>query len=273
MRFRHAMLVMYITLPICALLRLIQMVFTIDRTTGFIKQPYTVISTIITVIIFAGIIAVAFLAASTDGINPKAIKHRPIAAAASMLVGGMFVYQTVSDIASFKSTSWVDTLSMLLGLLSAGVFIAYGVKNVYKYNMPSMTMLIPTLFYVFKLINLFINASKLALVTENVFLIFTNSIVLLFMFELASFENDIGEAEKHHKKLFAYGVATVMMCATTSLPKLILMLFSSQSFVHNDIAETLLNLSIAIFVYVYLSYSYGEKIFKFKKSAPKHLDS
>ncbi len=271
MRYRHTMLLVYISLPICAVLRLLQMYFTIDNTRGFIKQQYSLIGVLITVIIFSAVGAISLLAATTDGIKQKNTTLRPGVAVASMLAGGMFIYQTVANVMLFATGVWYNGLFVVLSFFTALVLIAYGIKNIYDYKFPQILTVVPVVYYIVKLINVFINTSKLALVTENVFLIFTNSAILLFVFELASFENEIGEMQKRPKKLFAYGVATIMLCVTTSLPKLAMILFTENQYLHADVAETCVNLSVAIFVLLYIMYNYGEGTKHFKKAPPKHL--
>lgn len=270
MKYRHTMLLLYISLPICVILRTIQMIFTIDYGTGFIKQQYSVISPIITVVICAAVAAVSLLSAACE-INPKGTTLRPGIAAASFLVGGMFVCQMAADVANLSFAAWYDMLLMVLGLVAALAFIAYGLKNVYDYKLPSIVLVVPTIYYVVRLISLFIGTSKLAMVTENIFMLFTNSVILLFVFELACLENEIGNTQKSTKKLFVYGVATIMTCVTTSLPKLILIVTSDLKFARSDIAVALLNLSIAVFAFAYIVCNYKEKTKLSQKAQPKHL--
>ena len=75
--------------------------------------------------------------------------------------------------------------------------------------MPSMALIIPVLCFIVKLISVFISTSSLALVTENVFLVFTSSAVLWFVFEFSNFENGIGDPEKKARKIFASGIAAI----------------------------------------------------------------
>ena len=61
MRYRHTMTLLGICLPMCLVLRILQLAFTIDTATGFIKQQYSAISLIITLVIFAAAISVGIM--------------------------------------------------------------------------------------------------------------------------------------------------------------------------------------------------------------------
>ena len=49
MKYRHAMIVLSAALPVCVVLRALQLIFTIDSSTGFIKQSYNTVAIAITV--------------------------------------------------------------------------------------------------------------------------------------------------------------------------------------------------------------------------------
>ncbi len=271
MRYRHTMWLICISLPICVVLRLVQMAFMVENTTGFIRQQYSFTSTLITTVILAAVATVAALSTAADGIKQKNISLQPGVAVSSILVGGMFIYQMVANVSLLRTGFWYNIIFVALSFLSAFVFIMYGIKNVYEYKMPTLEMVIPVAYYVVRLINIFINTSKLALVTENIFLILTNSAVLLFMYELAALENEIGNPDKKPKKLFAFGITAIMLCVTTSLSKLIMILFTSVKYPHADIAGALLNLSIAVFILIYIMCNFGERTKARSKNTPKHL--
>ncbi len=271
MRYRHIMLLLWISLPICVALRTIQIVFTIDSKTGFIKQQYAGIGLVISVIICAATAAVSLTPMLSQGISAKGAALFPSVAAASVLTGGMFIYQAISSLSLLNAGAWYDILLVFLSLLSAFSFLAYGLKNIYEYSMPPAIMIAPVMYYVVKLVSIFVSTSKLSLVTENVFMLFTNSAVLLFVFELAGIENGIGDAEKKQKSIFASGVAALILCVTTALPKVLLILFAKEKILYENISASLLSLAMAIFVLSYITSNYKEKTRLVSKTEPKHL--
>ncbi len=268
MKNRHTLILLCVLTPVCVMFRAIQLVFTIDGATGFIKQQYTAISVLMTVIVCAAIASVAMLATSVDEIKEKPYGKHPAVAITCVLAGGMFIYQTVAGMSVINA--WYDVLLVLLTLVSVFVFVAYGLKNVYDYNLPDIMLIVPVLYYVVKLISVFVSTSALSLVTENIFLIFTNSVLLWFMYEFASFENQIGDVAKKPKRLFASGLAAVMLCAVTAIPRLVLMITGKMEITSGDVSAALLNISIGLFIIAYIVSNFYNKD-EIKKSTPKHL--
>ena len=269
MKHRHTLILLSVALPICVLLRAMQMYFTIDGVTGFVKQQYSAISVIITVIICAASAAIGLLAATIDEVKQNANKQRPAVAIAGVLAGGMFIYQAVAGFSVVGSGAWYDALLVLLSFVSAFVFVAYGLKNIYDYNLPSILLISPVLYYIVKLISVFVSTAKLALVTENIFLIFTSGVLLWFMLEFASFENGIGDVDKRPKKLFAAGLAAVMLCGVTAIPKLAFAVLNIMQLQADDIASALINVAIGVFILVYILCNFGDKR-ESKKAVGKH---
>lgn len=279
MKYRHAMILLATSLPVCVILRIIQMFFTIDEGTGFIKQQYSTMALLISVIICAAIAAVALLAAITD-IKCKESKGPQLAiSVSSLLVGGMLIYKSVTNISemlktiatynSIQAIAWYDFLLFILMLLSAAVFFMYGLKNISDFKMPPIMLVAPVLCFIVKLISVFVSTSALALVTENVFLIFTSSAVLWFMFEFSNFENGVGDPDKKVKKIFASGIASIMFCLVTTIPKLFFAIILKRGMSNADVATTLLDVSIAIFILSYIICKFGE-FQKYKKASSKH---
>lgn len=275
MKYRHAMILLATALPLCVVLRIIQMFFTIDEGTGFIKQQYSTIGLLISIIVCAAIATVALLAVITD-IKCKESEGPQLAiCVSSLLVGGMLIYKAVANISeilkpgAWKPAAWYDLALFVLMLLSAIVFFVYGLKNISDFKMPSMILSIPVFCFIVKLISVFVSTSSLALVTENVFLVFTSSAVLWFMFEFSNFENGVGDKDKKIKKIFASGIASIMFCAATTVPKIFVAMISKSGLSNADISTVLLDTALAIFILSYIICKFGE-VQKNAKSPSKH---
>ncbi len=267
MRFRDNMILLGICLPICLMLRVLQLIFTIDNNTGFIKQQFFGISTIITLIILAGIISVGLIGFATDNIKAQKKDKNPLLALSSLLAGGMFFYNTVASLATFKTSAWYDMLAIFLGLITAAIFVAFGLKNIYDYSFPNVLLIVPACYYILRLITIFISTSTLALVTKNIFFIFANSSLLLFLFEFSKIENNIDQKPKY-KKLFAIGIITIMLCFTESLPKFIT---HGNLLSQRDTADGILAISMGVFVLTYILSSFSDSQYKKSSHVAKHL--
>lgn len=269
MKQRHAMILLGFSTVVCVILRTLQLAFTIDSETGFVKQQYSAISIAITFIVCAATAAVAFLVAHANDTQERNEVFHPAVAGASIFTGVMFFYQFIIGTTLIGKGATSGIIVVLMALLCAAVFIAYGAKEMFEYKVPNIVLVVPVAYYIAKLIMIFVSTAKLALVTENVFTLFTNCVILWFVFEFAKFENQIGEVEKSPKKLFSSGIAVVMMCAITTLPKIILMIFGKLAASHEDVATSLLNMAIAVFVLVYILCNFGDKT-QSEKTTYKH---
>ena len=154
MRYRYNMMLLGVCLPMCLVLRALQLIFTIDEKTGFIKQQYSSISVVITVVIFAGIAAVGLICFASNGVTMKKKDKNLMLAATSFLVGIVFICDTAVQAFNMSVSAWYDLISMLLGLISAAVFIAFGVKKIYSYKFFDSLLTIPVFYYIVTFITL-----------------------------------------------------------------------------------------------------------------------
>ena len=267
MRYRHTLLLFGIFLPTCLVLRALQLIFTIDSATGFIKQQYSAISVIITLVIFAAIISVGIISLATEGIKLQKKDINPSLAIFSFFTGCMFIYNAVASNSIVTAVAWYNTLLFALSLASAGVFIACAIKNVYSYKFPNISLIIPVFYFIIKLISVFVSTSQLALVTENIFLIFANGSVLIFMFEFSKIENAVDEAPSI-KKLFCFAILAIIFCLIYSLPKI---LVYGASMSGKDLADALLTLVMGLFVLTYVISNFKDTFFNKNIREAKHL--
>lgn len=271
MRYRHAITLFLFALPVCIMLRTIQLFFTIDEVTGFIKQQYSGISAIMTIVICAAVVVSGALSFSADGVRAKNEKLKPVLAAVSVLTGGMFFFDTIVGTSAYDTDSWHGVLIAILGVLSAVVFAAYGVKNIYHYNMPAMVLIIPVFYHIVRLINIFVSTSSLALTVENIFLLLTNGALLLFMFEFAKFENNIDGGDKRPKKFLGIGISSAMLCGIMSVPKIFLLVAGQTQFSNRDISSVLLVIALGAFVMTFILCNFSDKENFEKRRGGKHL--
>ena len=270
MRYRHIINLLWVSLPVCVLLRVMQLNFTIDQSTGFVEQQYSQICLLITFVVCAAIAAVSFMSFALEDVKKSEKATKPLVAIASVFTGGMFFFEVVTSAADVKDFVIKELLLLILGLLSAVTFVAFGIKNIYNYNFPNGMLAIPVIYYVVKLITLFVNTSSLALVTENVFLLFANSALLWFIYEFASFENKINESQRRQKSMLAIAIAAIMLSTVAVLPRLILAILQKNDIAKGDVSSALLMLAQALFVLAYINGNYAKNNDANKRAISKH---
>ena len=82
--------------------------------------------------------------------------------------------------------------------------------------------------------------------------------MLWFVFEFSNFENGIGDPEKKARKIFASGIAAIMFCIVTAVPKLCVAIILKRGMTNADVSGVLLDLSLAIFILLYIVSKFGE---------------
>lgn len=270
MKFRHIMTFFLITLPFCVALRSLQLIFTVENNTGFIKQQYSGISAGIMVVIFA---AIAVLSVTAMAVNrPPYDKHnmRPGLALFSIAVSVVFIYELTQIVGSMNVNLWQNFLLIVLCFLSALFFMAYGITNVYYFKIPPILYLIPVFYSLIKLIVSFVSVASIALISDNVFMLLTNSAILVFMLEFAKYANNINN-ESNYKKLLGTGMAAVTLCFTSTLPQLIAATCGKNEMLHESVSSIFTTIFIGVFIISFLISFYGDTGFLYQKHNNSHL--
>ncbi len=273
MKYRQIMNLLGISTVICVMLRVIQIMFTLDETTGFIKQEYSKISILITFVVCAAAVSVGAIASNITSIKKQEKAVKPSVAITGLLTGGMFFYEIATSTSVFGAGRIKGLILIALALASAAVFIGFGVKHIYDFKFASILLIVPTVYYIAKLINLFVSTSTLALVTKNVFMLLANAALLLFMFEFASYENKFKGKEQKPKRIFAIGIGTIMICISTGLPVIITAILKQKQLTavsEGDVATSVLMITQAIFIFSYINGMFREKS---EKSQPESKHS
>ena len=270
MKFRHIMYFFLITLPLCVLLRTLQLIFTIEGTTGFIKRQYNGISIGILVVIIAAIAVVSVTAASVN--RPPYDRHnmRPGLALFSIALGVAFIYELTQFVGEVNVNLLQNFVFIVLCFLSALFFMAYGITNVYYFKLPPILFVIPVLYSVAKLVVSFISVSAIALITDNVFMLLANSAILIFMLEFAKYANNIND-EVNYKKLLASGISAVILCFTSTIPQLITSAITKSQIVHASVASIFTTIFIGLFILSFLVSFYSDKSILYQEHNNSHL--
>ncbi len=265
MRYKHIMLSLGISLPVCVLLRTYQLLFMIEGKTGFVGRNYTFLSTAIMVVIFSAVALNAIFGATVHRSPKKGPKVNIVLGISAMLLGGAIIYDSVDSVVEMPTTSWQNFLLVIMGCVCAVWFLAYGAKAVYNYKLPHLTYTIPVIYWAAKFIVVFTSISPLTLITDNVFVLISYCAVLIFMFEFAKVANNI-DKETTYKKLLSSGVASVILCIVSSLPRLIATSSGSIESLHDSVSSVFVSLVTGIFILAYTVSHFSNSNLSYKKS-------
>lgn len=251
MRYKHIMLSLGVSLPICVMLRTYQLLFMIEGKTGFVGKNYTFLSAAVMVVIFAAIAINAVLGTTVHRSVKEMPKVNLFLGISAMLLGGAIVCDAIGSVIDAPFIGWQTALFVVMGCVCAIWFMAYGVKAVYNYELPTITYIIPVVYWAAKFIVLFTSISPLTLITDNVFVIISYCAVLVFMLEFAKVANNIDRSTTY-KKLMASGIASVMLCFVSALPRFIATGTGNTESLHDSVSSVFATLITGVFVLVYI---------------------
>ena len=264
MRYKHIMLSLGISLPVCVLLRTYQLLFMIEGKTGFVGRNYIFLSAAVMVVIFAAV-ALNTIFGATVHRSPKRMPKVNFALGISaMLLGGAVIFDSIDSMLQAPVSSWQTFVLVVMGCVCAIWFMAYGVKAIYNYKLPHLTYIIPVIYWAAKFIVVFTSISPLTLITDNVFVLISYCAVLIFMFEFAKVANNI-DKDTTYKKLMASGIASVMLCFISAIPRFIATGTGNTESLHDSVSSVFVTLMTGLFVLSYTVSHFSNAILSYKK--------
>ena len=247
MKFNKIILLFGITLPVCIGLRLLQLMFTVDFTTGFFKPEYKMYGNIILlcILIFAALTAFFSFFSHRTPENPP--KPNIVLSLASFALAGSVFYETISYIATANSGILQGSLLRLFGILCAAFFVMYGVNRFIEIKIPSLLSAIPVIYFIVKTICDFTSISSLALISDNVMLIAVYCFVLLFMLNFAKLYNNV-QGDYGSRKLMAYSLTAGVLCFAQSVGNFAVNIMNDYSYLHTSMATNISIFCTGVFV-------------------------
>ena len=248
MRFKNILTYFYIAVVTSVVLRAYQLIYTIDGVTGFFKQPYKTVGTLIMAVIIAVILSIAIISATVHRCPIKMPHIDYLTGGTAFLAGLGILYETLNIMPTANVPAWQRIFLNLTGLLAGVFFCAYALKSVKKFKIPSILFIIPVIYYIVKLIYVFTAVSSLALITDNIINLLMHISVLLFMFELAKLANSL-DSDKGYKKLLASGLTASTLCAVCSLSQIAAAVMLNQTDLRDGFASIASTLFTGLFIF------------------------
>lgn len=250
MKYKKILLFFSITLPLSILLRTLQLFFTVETTTGFFKTEYKTISFYLFAVIVAvcaGIAAVCF----TGHRNPEhPPKINPILAVSSFLTAVCVIAELFDRSSDAVTKPWQTILLAVCGLLAAVYFLLYGMSGFVSIRLSPLLSLIPSVYFIVKIICYFTAISSLALISDNILVLSAYCVMLLFFLNFGKLYNGI-DSERNFRKLMASGLVSVTLCLTQGLPHIFINLANADSYQHTSNAANLALLGFGLFIAVF----------------------
>lgn len=249
MKLSKIMTFFCIGMPICVLLRIFQIIFTIEFETGFYINDYKTIGTVISAVIF-GFCVLLYLFSFKyykSPENPPKSNFLLSITAIALSVGTMA--QAFFDSGYGIAPVWQIYLIKVFGIIAAIYFILFALSKYISF--PPILHIIPCVFMILRTAFIFTNTSALAHITDNVLLIATYCVAMIFFVNFAKLYNGV-DVEKNFKRLLSSGLVAVVLCFTQSLSHTVINIASNNRYLHvshiANISTFLMGLFIIVFI-------------------------
>ncbi len=251
MKYNKIIFLFSVFLPLAVLLRLIQLSFTVDYTTGFYIKEFEGNGKAMLIVLFALSFAPSVFAFFSHRSPAHPPKPNIFLSISSFALGVSMISELIFEILPPTIAAWQVTLLRISGLASAIFFVLFGLKLFVNFRLPNICTVIPTVYFICRIICDFTAISALALISENLILMFAYCVVLIFLLQFAKLYNGL-DSEYNFRKLLASGLAAVMLCALQSVPHFVLKSVTGYSFMHTSPVATVTLFVMGVFIAVFL---------------------
>lgn len=257
MKYKKIVLFFCIALPLCTLMRFLQLAFTVDTETGFFKPEYKTVGCYLLAFILA-FCAVTVVLCFTGHRNPEHPPKKNIFISLSSILFALATgAQLLSESFSGTVRLWQSALLIITGFAAVVFFFAYGISGFVKFKIPPVFFVAPAAYFIMRIICDFTSVSSLALITDNMLLLAAYCFNLLFFICFGKLYNKI-DTEYNFRRMLAVGMGSVILCFTQSIPHFIINIVTGNGYCHTSLVcnASLFagGLFIAAFIFSHFSY-------------------
>ena len=232
MNFRKTMIFFSLALAVSVTLRTLMIFFTTEASSGFFKKGYEVFSYGMMVIIISAILLCIVFAAKCS--RPKAPAFlNTVNTFVSVLLGLSIGTEALFVDYSGSAMPWQNLLQTIFGVLSCVVFMWLGIYFSGLVPAPGIFLIIPAVFFLFRIIVVFITYSGVSTIADNVFELASLCASLIFMMQYAKIQNSVN-TEKTNAKVLPTALAACLIIFTQVIPIIIAMLSENDALIHSS---------------------------------------
>ena len=245
MKFKKSTLVICIATLLAFVLRTLQIFCTIDQSTGFYKIEQNGLGTFLMALIVVLCMVSAVVARFYDFQPNGCQENDKFTAIASGILAIALFYEIFSERFVFVNATWQAMAMKTVGFLTAVYFAAMLFSAFYSFKIPDLCHTLPAIYMIIRIICSFIGIGSLSLITENIFLIASYCVSLLFFISYAA---DKCEVYISGASLYMRSVLAFMLCLVTALPNLIVNAVSSGNYLHTPLTSQVVLTAITLFI-------------------------
>ena len=249
MKLNKIMFFFILALPISIVLRGLQLLFTVDYVTGFYYGSKETVGIILLILILLSAFFMGFFARQvfTRPENPP--KANIFTSLFSLLVCGAIFNEKFIQAFPVSALPWQIAILKITAVLISVYLLCVPLSLIFKFQIPPLLSVCPIIYLLMKIICDFTVVSKLAFISDNILMIASYCLILLFFLNFGKLCNGIND-DICFKKILSYGLPAVMLSLTCSIPNLAVNLILKEEYLHTSISA---NLSLLLFGILILS--------------------
>lgn len=258
MRYNKIMLFFSSSLIVSVILRFLQINFTIEAKTGFFITELKTYGSVLLVLILACAFLTAIFGYMTYKRPEKTPKVNIFMSISAFLLGLSILYEVMLEESPISVLSWQVMLLRLFGIGAAVYFLTFALTPIISLDLPPILSALPTAYLIIRMICDFTAISKLALISDNIIIIAVYCFMLLFFLNFAKLYNRI-DLDLNFKKLLSFGLTSVLLCFTNSIPNILTNFISLQKYTHTSMGTNISVLFFGLFIISFLLSHFSRK--------------
>jgi hypothetical protein len=240
-----------ISLVLSIALRTVQIYFSIDPATGFFKKEYSPEAQYILVVIFLFALALFFFSLKSHR-SPAAPPKRYLSlAVVSVLAAFGILYDLFASALKFSAPSWQVFFLTASAVFCVAFFVLLAASQLFNVKTPLYLAIFPTIYLVFKILFEFLSISSLALVSDNMFTLFSTAATMLFMLTLTKLYT-FTTKENSFRLLLGWGLVSSLLSIVQPVSYFLVLIFSGQSFSHTSTPALFNTFTLGLFTMTFI---------------------
>lgn len=250
MKQNKIMLFFFIALPVSLVMRFLQLCFTVESNTGFFINETKNFGPILLLMILLTALSVAVFSWLTF-IRPNNPPKTTVFMSVSALALSLSIFAELVFSNTVVAIAWQAALLKLLSLAVIAYFVLLALNRFIKIELPEIASSVTVLYVIIRMICDFTSISKLALISDNILLIFTYCALLTFFLNFTKLTCH-ADNDKSFKAILSSGLASVVLCFTSSIPNLLVNLILKKGYHHSSLLTCVTLLLLGVFILSYI---------------------
>lgn len=247
----------FVFLVLSVISRFIQILYTVDYTTGFFKSSSKNFGISLSLVTVIACVVCAIFAFKVYKKPENAPKQNFILELSSLAFAIVLGVELFTEKLSVRILPWQQLGLKIFGLLTVVYFAIFAFCSTSKLNKIRILSIVPIVYFLMRLICAFITVSSLSIISDNVLLIASYCLIVLFMLNFAKLYNGI-ETDTNFRKLLATGLTCGLITFTKAVPNIVLNLIKPNFYTRTQLISSISLLFCGLFILVFV-FSYFSK--------------